>query len=493
MKVTTPEISWHAKEAIFSIDVQPKIENQPQRIATAGLDNNVRVWEYRKGEIRFLSNLSRHDKAVNIVRFSKSGVYLASAGDDATVILWKLSEKEEAPNIFDPDDGKNIEVWCAAKILRGHLEDINDLCWSSDDLYIVTGSVDHTAVLWDVNKGQKMAILSEAKHFVHGVAWDPLGQYVATLSCDRSLRIYNTQTKKMVHCINKMMQPTANQAESEKENKKMQRLFHDESVVRRRLSFSKDGKMLIAPAGCLQVENEKENLPPQQINTALIFPRGNFSKPVAYLPGLQQPASIVACSPVFYKLKKLSSEPSFKLEYRCIFAVASNDTVVMYDTQQVLPFAVISNIHYASITDLSWSSDGLFLVISSRDGFCSLVEFDKNELGEIFTPPSKEENTESTESKMEQTNNQDMAMEVSDVKEKINDVEMRIESDLKAKEQKEEIPQQSHTPRRVKLTPVNDNSPSNKAFTEPKTIKPTKPTGKSAPRRIQLTPVTNDT
>uniref|UniRef100_H2YPZ1 CAF1B/HIR1 beta-propeller domain-containing protein n=1 Tax=Ciona savignyi TaxID=51511 RepID=H2YPZ1_CIOSA len=140
-------ISWHAKEAIFSIDFQPKITNQPTRIATAGLDNNVRIWEYKKNEIRFLSNLSRHDKAVNIVRFSKSGLYLASAGDDATIIVWKMNEKEEAPNIFDPDNiGKNVEVWCAAKILRGHLEDINDLSWSSDDQHIVTGSVDHTAI-----------------------------------------------------------------------------------------------------------------------------------------------------------------------------------------------------------------------------------------------------------------------------------------------------------------------------------------------------------
>lgn len=43
MKVSTPEISWHGKEAIFSIDVQKKQHKQPQRIATASLDNNIRV------------------------------------------------------------------------------------------------------------------------------------------------------------------------------------------------------------------------------------------------------------------------------------------------------------------------------------------------------------------------------------------------------------------------------------------------------------------
>lgn len=43
MKVVTPEISWHGKDAIFSIDVQCVIKRQPRRFATAGLDTNIRV------------------------------------------------------------------------------------------------------------------------------------------------------------------------------------------------------------------------------------------------------------------------------------------------------------------------------------------------------------------------------------------------------------------------------------------------------------------
>lgn len=33
--------------------------------------------------------------------------------------------------------------------------------------------------------GQKLCILNDHKSYVQGVTWDPLGQYVATLSCDR--------------------------------------------------------------------------------------------------------------------------------------------------------------------------------------------------------------------------------------------------------------------------------------------------------------------
>lgn len=34
-----------------------------------------------------------------------------------------------------------------------------------------------------------MSIFNEHKSYVQGVTWDPLGQYVATLSCDRYMGI----------------------------------------------------------------------------------------------------------------------------------------------------------------------------------------------------------------------------------------------------------------------------------------------------------------
>lgn len=43
--------------------------------------------------------------------------------------------------------------------------------------------------------------------------------------------------------------------------------------------------------------------------------------------------------------------------------------------------AVIGNIHCTRLTDLSWSSDGRVLLVSSSDGFCTLVTFEENELG----------------------------------------------------------------------------------------------------------------
>ena len=57
-------------------------------------------------------------------------------------------------DIFADDSGKeNKEQWTVYKMLRGHIEDIYDLCWSSCSSFLISGSVDNTAILWDVAKG----------------------------------------------------------------------------------------------------------------------------------------------------------------------------------------------------------------------------------------------------------------------------------------------------------------------------------------------------
>jgi chromatin assembly factor 1 subunit B len=44
----------------------------------------------------------------------------------------------------------------------------------------------------------------------------------------------------------------------------------------------------------------------------------------------------------------------FSLPYRMVYAVATQNTVVFYDTQQAEPFAKISKIHYIGLNDLAW-------------------------------------------------------------------------------------------------------------------------------------------
>ena len=72
------------------------------------------------------------------------------------IILWTLKPKSDAPDLFitKENEVENQENWVSLKILRGHMEDVYDLCWSPDSTQILSGSVDNTAILWDVSKGK---------------------------------------------------------------------------------------------------------------------------------------------------------------------------------------------------------------------------------------------------------------------------------------------------------------------------------------------------
>ncbi|KAF2486549.1 WD40-repeat-containing domain protein [Neohortaea acidophila] len=76
--------------------------------------------------------------------------------------------------------------------------------------------------------------------------------------------------------------------------------------------------------------------------------------------------------------------PAFALPYRMVYAVATQDAVHVYDTQQQRPLCIVSNLHYATFTDLSWSSDGQTLLMTSSDGFCSALTFSPGELGLVY-------------------------------------------------------------------------------------------------------------
>lgn len=402
MKCTIPEISWHNRDPILTVDIQHNAEDNIYRLATGGTDTIIIIWQLKILEengattVEALSELTRHNRAVNAVRFSPDGQMLASSDDEASIIIWR-KQSEPVNEFFGEDAGKeeNKESWTLTKMLRGHLEDVYDLCWSPCSLYLISGSVDNAAILWNVGKGKNLGLLNDHKGFVQGVAWDPQGQYVSTLCSDRNMRIFNVNTRKVLHRVQKATIPVidSNNELTEKTTK----LFYDDTLKSfcRRLSYSPDGEIIAAPSGILEDESGKNT------NVTYLFSRHNPSVPALYLPSDKYTIAVRFC-PLLLNLKPISKEKQesmdeaeeyeegetwrqysnlFELPYRMIFAVATQNGVILYDTQQGVPFAKISNIHYTRLSDLTWSDDGRLLVVSSTDGYCSLLSFSEGELG----------------------------------------------------------------------------------------------------------------
>lgn len=416
MRCQVPQISWHSRDPVLSIDFQP-IQNDVLRLASGGTDSHVLIWyvtyqENKSIKLECASDLYRHNKAVNVVRFSPKGEFLVSGDDDGDMFVWELKEREEMIDPPKDDENFNKEDWYPIKSLRGHLDDIYDVSWSKDGNFLVSSSMDNTAVLWDMQKYTKLHIFSDFKGYVQGVSWDPLNQYVASIAIDRTLRIHDINTKKTAYKISKA--PWTNSTEK---GTFRARLFYDDTLQSffRRLSFTPDGELLIVPSGIKEV-GEKIN------NTCYVFSRHALNKPVLSLPTGDKYTVAVKCNPFLYKLRGSQdssdkenehTKPMINLPYRMVFAVAACDSVLLYDTEQILPFAYVSNIHYTHLTDLSWSPDGLTLVVSSTDGYCSFILFTQEELGEIYVPEKPKEVPKEAD-KIIETNDSNKKMDTSE-------------------------------------------------------------------------------
>ncbi|TVY38183.1 putative WD repeat-containing protein [Lachnellula occidentalis] len=118
-------------------------------------------------------------------------------------------------------------------------------------------------------------------------------------------------------------------------------------------------------------------------------PSHSFMEPPPLIPQTSDPSGPTS-SP---KPKSLEVETNastqgptmaFSLPYRMIYAAATEDAVLLYDTQQQTPLCIVSNLHCATFTDLTWSTDGQTLLMTSSDGFCSTLTFSPSELGEVY-------------------------------------------------------------------------------------------------------------
>ncbi|MCJ1305731.1 hypothetical protein MMC08_008547 [Hypocenomyce scalaris] len=197
MKASPLLISWHNENApIYSAHFEP---HGKDRLATAGGDNNIRLWKVElegdERKVTYLTTLIKHTQAVNVVRFAPKGEMLASAGDDGNILLWVSSETHNHGQAFGEDSLEDKETWRVKHMCRSFGSEIYDLAWSPDGVFFITGSMDNIARIYNAQTGQMVRQIAEHNHYVQGVAWDPLNEFIATQSSDRSVHIYNLKTK----------------------------------------------------------------------------------------------------------------------------------------------------------------------------------------------------------------------------------------------------------------------------------------------------------
>ena len=183
-------------------------------------------------------------------------------------------------------------------------------------------------------------------------------------------------------------------------------LFLDDSVnsFYRRPDWSPEGSFLLLPCGQFYA-NDQPTTSGEYKPTTYVFSRNKFTAPSAHLPSPDKPVIAVRCCPVLYEHRRgtksstvsptprnpttttadastaSQSDWMASLPYRVLWAAATLDSILVYDSASKSPLAIASNVHYAPLTDLTWLPDGHGLVASAGDGYCTILRFRPQALG----------------------------------------------------------------------------------------------------------------
>ncbi|KAG0191502.1 Protein phosphatase PP2A regulatory subunit B [Apophysomyces sp. BC1034] len=152
-----------------------------------------------------------HDSVVCCVAFSPDGRYFAAGCNRTTHIYDILAGSPIAPDgkyLATGAEDKQIRIWDIAKksvrrVMEGHEQDIYSLEFSSDGHILVSGSGDHTMMIWDWTTGQCLHKLQirkedEKEPGVTSVAVSPNGRFVAAGSLDKVVRIWDVATGRLL-------------------------------------------------------------------------------------------------------------------------------------------------------------------------------------------------------------------------------------------------------------------------------------------------------
>ncbi|KAK9861563.1 hypothetical protein WJX84_004683 [Apatococcus fuscideae] len=240
-----------------------------------------------------------------------------------------------------------------------------------DGTRIATGGADHKARIWSL-----LPLLDPQLEITpEGVAWDPVGKYLATQSDDRSVIIWRVEDWTQLEAVRDPFKHWIG------------------STFSLRPSWSPDGQFLIA-VNCFQ----------SPCHTAAVLQRANWSSTFTSFVGHKAPVVAAACNPhLFYpaeqqpKVLTMANGPDSAQTggeggsaeapaAGSIIALGSQDArLTIWRVDRDRPVVVANRVFEHTVVDLAWTPDGYHLIASSMDGTLAAFHFDPGELGQVMS------------------------------------------------------------------------------------------------------------
>ena len=202
-------------------DAGKKVKNANVKASLNGKEiipdgNNIKILN---GQEKKLQTLRGHNGSIKSIKVSPDEKIIATASEDNTVILWRLSDKKlkkfqgdrkaEFWSVAWSPDGKTIAAagkantiklwnkqgeWTFIPTKMKHDDAISSVSFSPDGNTIASASKDNTIKLWN-KKGKLLKTLKKHTKPVWSLAWSPDGNTIVSGSGDNTIKLWNKKGK----------------------------------------------------------------------------------------------------------------------------------------------------------------------------------------------------------------------------------------------------------------------------------------------------------
>ncbi len=227
-------------------------------LLTACTDWNIQMWDWQEKKI--VRTLQGHQEQVYQAVYSHDGTRIASVSKDSTIKIWDSHKGVLVKTL----EGYTVSQNNRLIFQPSHRGDIFSCVFTQDGKKLITGGVDNTIRVWDINSARILKILRGHKENVNYLALHPNQKNIASVSNDTFINIWNIEGKDNPFLIGKhngaalfcAFSPDGERVAScgddltikiwNRSSGKLEKTLVGHFKSARGLAFSKDGKELIS-------------------------------------------------------------------------------------------------------------------------------------------------------------------------------------------------------------------------------------------------------